>query len=68
MHRWKVTPRRAVEIQNELRERVRIEPLPPVSVVAGVDCAFSDTKVIAMAVVWDIERRAVIETRARSQA
>ena len=68
MHRWKVTPRRAVEIQNELRERVRIEPLPPLSVVAGVDCAFSDTKVFAMAVVWHIERRTVIETRAGSQA
>ena len=67
MHRWKVTPRRAVEIQNELRERVKIEPPPPVSVVAGADCAFGGGLVFAMAVVWDIERRAVIETRALSR-
>ena len=67
MHRWKVTPRRAVEIQNELRGRVSIEPPPPVSVVAGVDCAFGDGLVFAMAVVWDIGRRAVVETRALSR-
>ena len=47
---------------------MRIEPLPPVTMVAGVDCAFSDTKVFTMAVVWDVERRTVIEIRARSQA
>ena len=64
MHRWQVTPRRAVEIQNELRGRVSIELPPPVSMVAGVDCAFGEAHVFAMAVVWDVDRRAVVETRA----
>lgn len=68
MHRWKVTPKRAVEIQNQLRDRVRIEPPPPVSVVVGVDCAFGDEHVFALAVVWDIGRRVVLETRALRQA
>ena len=68
MHRWKVTPKRAVEIQNELRGLVKIAPPPAVSVVAGVDCAFGDAHVFAMAVVWDVERRAVVETRALRRA
>ena len=68
VHRWKVTPGRAAEIQNGLRERVTIEPLPAVSVVAGIDCAFGAGRVFAVAVVWDIERRAVVETRAHSRS
>ncbi len=68
MHRWQVTPKRAVQIQNELRKLVRVAPLSPVSVVAGVDCAFGEEHVFAMAVVWDIERRAVVETRALRRA
>ena len=67
MHRWKVTPRRAIEIQNALRPSVRIEPLPPVSTVAGVDCAFGESRVFAAAVVWDVARQAVLETRALSR-
>ena len=67
MHRWNVSPKRAVEIQSELRGRVRIEPLAPVSTVAGVDCAFGEAQVFAMAVVWDVVRGAVIETRALSR-
>ena len=63
MHRWKVTPRRAVEIQNRLRGRVSIEPLPSVATVAGVDCAFAEAHIFATAVVWDVERAAVVETR-----
>ena len=64
MHRWNVTPGRAVEIQHDLRDLVEIRRLAPVAVVAGVDCAFSAEYVFAAAVVWDIESRAVLETRA----
>jgi deoxyribonuclease V len=32
--------------------------------VAGIDCAFLDESIIAVAVVWDAVRRKVIETRA----
>lgn len=67
MHRWNVTPRRAVAIQNELRGRVRLTPLPPVATVAGLDCAFGAEHIYAMAVVWDIERGVVLETRALRQ-
>lgn len=63
MHRWKVTPRRAVEIQNELRGKVRVEPLPPVSTVVGVDCAFGEEQIFATAVVWDVDGGSVMETR-----
>ena len=63
MHRWKVTPRRAVAIQNELSRKVRIEPLPPVATVVGVDCAFGEEQIFATAVVWDVDGAAVIETR-----
>ena len=68
MHRWNVTPKRAVEIQNQLRERVILQAPPPVSIVAGVDCAFSDELVFAVAVLWDVERRAVVEIRALRRA
>ena len=63
MHRWNVTPGRAVEIQNDLRDLVEIRRPPPVAVVVGVDCAYSAEHVFAAAVVWDIEDRAVLETR-----
>ena len=67
MHRWNVTPRRAVEIQNELRGKVSIEPLRPVSTVAGVDCAFGEAHVFATAVVWDVDRGEAVETRSSSR-
>lgn len=46
---------------------MRLAPLPPVSVVVGVDCAFGAERVYAMAVAWDLRRGAVLETRALSQ-
>ncbi|MDE0062821.1 MAG: endonuclease V, partial [Gammaproteobacteria bacterium] len=67
MHRWKVTPRRAVEIQNDLRGKVRIAPLPPVSTVVGVDCAFGEEQIFATAVVWDVDGGAVMESRSLSR-
>ena len=51
-------------MQRRLRERVRIETAPLPDVVAGIDCAFLDDSVIAVAVVWDIPGRRVRETRA----
>lgn len=67
MHRWRVTPKQARAIQERLRASVRLEPLPPVSRVVGLDCAFSDDSVFAAALVWDIQRRQVLETRTHSR-
>jgi deoxyribonuclease V len=65
-HRWSVTPKEAVAIQKRLAGRVRIAPPPePVRHVAGVDLAFSraDERCYAAAVVWDVARRRVVESR-----
>jgi len=41
LHDWDLTPTEAVALQKELRERVRIEPLPKrISLVAGTDVSF----------------------------
>jgi deoxyribonuclease V len=64
-NRWNVTPKRAIAIQKMLADRVRIEPLAvPVRLVAGADVTYATAKeaCIAGIVVWDIERREVIET------
>ncbi|MCY3795367.1 MAG: endonuclease V, partial [Gammaproteobacteria bacterium] len=37
------------------------------STVAGLDCAFGGDRVFAVVVVWDVERRRVIERRALSR-
>lgn len=63
-HRWAVTPRRAVAIQRELRDRVRLEgPGALVRRVAGVDAAFSadGARCIAGVVLWDAETGDVLE-------
>lgn len=42
MHGWDVAPKEAVAIQNELRERVELRPLPKrIRFVAGADIAFN---------------------------
>jgi deoxyribonuclease V len=47
---WNVTPDEAVELQEELRERVRIEPLAgPVRHVAGCDIAYDKSSAAAYA-------------------
>ena len=61
-----MSPKRARAIQERLRGLVRQTPLPAVSVVVGLDCAFSAEQVFAAAVVWDIHQRRVAETRALS--
>lgn len=67
LHRWRVTPKQARAIQERLRESVRLRPLPPVATVVGLDCAFSAERVFAAAVVWDVQRGAVLETRTHSR-
>ncbi len=65
-HRWRVTPMQARQIQQRLAGAVRLRPLPEVAAVAGLDCAFSRDRVFAAAVVWDVRRRQVLESRAHS--
>lgn len=65
-HRWHVSPKQARAIQERLRGLVRLAPLPAPSVVVGLDCAFSAERVFAAAVVWDIRRQRVLETRTGS--
>ncbi len=63
-HRWTVTPKQAVRIQQRLAAMVRAEPPKTlVRLVAGVDAAFSrdGTRCIAAAVLWDAEERQVVE-------
>ena len=66
-HRWRVTPAQGRAIQDRLRAKVRLTSLPAVSVVAGLDCAFSAERVFAAAVVWDVQRGAALETRTHSR-
>jgi len=63
-HRWSVTPVRAVAIQRMLAARVVSRgPMTPIRLVAGADLAFSPdgADCIAGVVVWDVNRRAVVE-------
>lgn len=42
LHDWDLTPTQAIALQQELRERVRIEPLSrPVETIAGADISFN---------------------------
>lgn len=65
-HPWEVSPARAVEIQRELAARVRIErPARAIRYVAGTDAATSvdERDALAAVVLWDVERREVVERR-----
>lgn len=66
-HRSRVTPAQGRAIQDRLRAKVQLTSLPAVSVVAGLDCAFSAERVFAAVVVWDVGRGAVLETRTHSR-
>lgn len=63
-HRWKLSPGEAVAVQQRLRARVRLQPVEMPKRVAGIDCAFLDEAIIAVAVVWDVAGSKVLETRA----
>lgn len=63
-HRWSLSAAEATAVQQWLRDRVRLVCAPVPATVAGVDCAFPDGSVIAVAVAWDVRARRVLETRA----
>lgn len=63
-HRWSLSPKEAVKVQRRLSERVRLVPAAVPGRVAGIDCAFLDDSIVAVAVVWDVASRKVLETRA----
>ena len=63
-HTWSVTPAEAIEIQRRLAPSVVRRGLPPkLRLVAGADLAFSPDgkKCIAGVVVWEVQRREVVE-------
>jgi len=63
-HRWSVAPVEAIEIQRKLAPSVVRRGRPPkLRLVAGADLAFSPDgeKCIAGVVVWDLQRREVVE-------
>lgn len=65
-HRWQVTPKRAIQIQRDLADRVRREPLErEPRLIAGADMAFSvdGERCVAGIVVWDRTEQRVIEER-----
>ncbi len=64
LHRWTVSPKRAISLQRELAVRVvRRGSLDRVRLVAGADMAFTSdlNRCVAGVVVWDIERGAPVE-------
>lgn len=65
IHRWKLSPSRAIALQRKLERRVLQVPLRGrVRYVAGADCAFilNDSRIIACWVVWDMRTQRLIET------
>ncbi|MCB9850100.1 MAG: deoxyribonuclease V [Phycisphaerales bacterium] len=63
-HRWKVTPKQAVQIQLRLAEQVDRSPHGRmIRLVAGTDLAFSPDgrSCIAAAVLWDADAHEVVE-------
>lgn len=64
LHSWTVTPKRAVQIQRLLADRVvRRGVVSPLTTVAGCDAAFSvdEAMCIAGVVVWDVRKHHVVE-------
>lgn len=64
LHRWNVSPSRAIAIQRELAAKVEISKMPgPVRFVAGLDASFTrDEKwCVAAVVLWDVRDRVIAE-------
>jgi deoxyribonuclease V len=64
IHRWSLTPRAAIRLQQRLAGRVRIEPLRRrPRIVAGADMAFSPDgeRCLAGVVAYDLAKQAVVE-------
>ncbi len=63
-HRWSVSPKQAVAIQNNLAHKVRqVVPTRDIRFIVGTDLAFSPdaTQCIAAAVCWDSHNQTVVE-------
>lgn len=59
LHPWNLTPREAIALQDSLRRRIRITPLPlrPIRLVAGCDIAVSKEQGILVGAVVVMDRR-----------
>ncbi len=55
---------RAAAVQERLRDRVELRPAAVPARIVGLDCAFIDDAIIAVAVAWDVSAGRVLETRA----
>lgn len=53
-------------LQRKMAPDVLLHPAPVPAVVAGLDCAFLDDRVLAAAVVWDVAAGTVLEQRTTS--
>ena len=62
-HRWQVSPTRAIAIQRRLSQRVQLTPASLPEQLVGLDCAFLGQDILAVAVVWNVAERRVVETR-----
>jgi deoxyribonuclease V len=66
-HRWDLSVQQAIRLQQRLAARVRRRGAHPERIrrVAGLDCAVSrdGSRCLAAAVVWDLERAALLEER-----
>ena len=64
-HSWSLSPQQAVEIQEQLAPQVRQQPpSSTIRLVAAADCCYSKDGAgcAAVIVLWDLERKAVLET------
>ena len=64
LHRWSMTPRQAIRLQERLAAKVRLSPLErPPRLVAGADVAFSSdgNRCLAGVVVYDLREQEVVE-------
>ncbi|HXH05833.1 MAG TPA: deoxyribonuclease V [Vicinamibacterales bacterium] len=64
LHPWRVSYRQAVEIQRQLRPRLRVEPLPAdVRLVAGADVAYARAahRMLAAVVIVELPSLQVVE-------
>jgi deoxyribonuclease V len=67
LHGWNLTPRRAIALQEKLRDRIVAAPLPAEpGTVAGADCAFSGGRIHAAVIVYSFPDLAEIERASAS--
>ena len=69
LHEWDVTPARAREIQENLRDQVQLTPLKTdVNVVVGADVSYTrgDSRLFAGGVVMKVPEMEILETRSVS--